>query len=74
MIIVDNISSPDYPEAFYWNGRINQHQCFQNGISRNARPPVIMDQAVKALKPDLENAEKVRAVSFRDGKLKRIKA
>ena len=73
VITVDNISSPDFPEVFYWNSRVSKHGCFQNGMSRsNINPPVVMDAIVDSLKPG-SDAENVRAVAFRDGKVKRIK-
>ena len=72
VITVDNISSPDFPEVFYWNSRINKHACFQNGISRSQRPPLVMDAIVNAFQPG-SDAENVRAIAFKDGKVKRIK-
>jgi len=76
IITVDNITSPDYPEAFYWPGRVSKHFCFQNGISRSntVQAPVIMDNLVKVMKGEDVDAESVTSVAFKDGQVKRIKA
>jgi len=72
LITVDNISSPDYPEFFYWPDRTKNHQCFQNGNSRSVAKPIILDQQVIQMGHE-KDAENIRGVVIKKGEVRRLK-
>lgn len=74
VVTVDNISSVDYPDVFYWPMRVNNHRCFTNGNGRRANVPVLMDNVVKVFRPD-KTSEDVISVKFSmNNIIKRVQA